>query len=81
VALHGVDQVDIAVGEHPLRDALLDQALQTTDPTVRNRLWVAIDKVVMESAGIWGKGLLYRPPNLTNVFVTDGFGMYDYLSW
>jgi peptide/nickel transport system substrate-binding protein len=24
-------------------------------------------------------GLLYRPPSLTNVFVTDGFGMYDYL--
>jgi peptide/nickel transport system substrate-binding protein len=30
--------------------------------------------------GIWGKGLLYRPPALTNVFVSDGFGMYDYLA-
>ena len=26
------------------------------------------------------KGLLYRPPNLTNVFVNDGFSMYDYLA-
>ena len=23
--------------------------------------------------GVWAKGLLYRPQNLTNVFVTDGF--------
>ena len=23
--------------------------------------------------GVWAKGLLYRPTNLTNVFVTDGF--------
>ena len=30
--------------------------------------------------GVWAKGLLYRPPNLTNVFVTDGFQMYDYLA-
>jgi peptide/nickel transport system substrate-binding protein len=28
--------------------------------------------------GIWAKGLLYRPPDLTNIFVNDGFGMYDY---
>ena len=30
--------------------------------------------------GIWAKGLLYRPKNLTNVFITDGFQMYDYLA-
>jgi len=28
--------------------------------------------------GIWARGLLYRPSTLTNVFVNDGFGMYDY---
>ena len=30
--------------------------------------------------GIWAKGLLYRPSNLTNVFITNGFQMYDYLA-
>ena len=29
---------------------------------------------------VWARGLLYRPPNLTNVFVTDGYQMYDYLT-
>ena len=29
--------------------------------------------------GVWAKVLLYRPPNLTNVFVNDGLGgYYDY---
>ena len=43
-----------------------------------------IDKKVMDDAyivpGIWAKGLLYRPSNLTNVFITNGFQMYDYLA-
>ena len=43
-----------------------------------------VDRKVMEDAyiipGIWAKGLLYRPPNLTNVFITNGFQMYDYLA-
>lgn len=66
----------------PAADALLDKALQTTEKTAREKIWGQIDQVVMENAsvlpGIWSKGLLYRPPNLTNVFVNDAFGMYDY---
>ena len=66
----------------PAVDAMIDQALKTTDITAREQIWVNADKKVMEDAydlpGIWAKGLLYRPPNLTNVFVTDGFQMYDY---
>ena len=50
----------------------------------REKIWVDIDKKVMDDAyvlpGVWAKGLLYRPQNLTNVFVTDGFQMYDYLA-
>ena len=30
--------------------------------------------------GVWARGLLYRPTRLKNVFVCDGFQMYDYLS-
>ena len=68
----------------PAVDALIDQALTTTDTAARERLWVDIDRKVMDGAfvlpGVWSKGLLYRPPNVTNVFVTNGFQQYDYLA-
>jgi peptide/nickel transport system substrate-binding protein len=68
----------------PAVDALLDKALTTTDTAAREQIWVDIDKKVMDDAyvlpGIWAKGLLYRPTNLTNVFITDGFQMYDYVA-
>ncbi|WP_433275520.1 ABC transporter substrate-binding protein [Pseudonocardia xinjiangensis] len=68
----------------PEVDAMLDKALVTTDTTAREKIWVDIDKKVMDDAyilpGIWSKGLLYRPPNLTNVFITDGYQMFDYLA-
>ncbi|MGH3766469.1 MAG: ABC transporter substrate-binding protein [Pseudonocardiaceae bacterium] len=66
----------------PAVDQLLDQALLTLDTAAREQIWVDVDRKVMEDAyilpGVWSKGLLYRPPNLTNVFITDGFQMYDY---
>jgi peptide/nickel transport system substrate-binding protein len=66
----------------PQVDAMFDQALKTTDVPAREAIWSQIDQTVMENAvilpGIWARGLLYRPPNLHNVFVTDGFQMYDY---
>jgi peptide/nickel transport system substrate-binding protein len=68
----------------PAVDQMLDAALRTTDTAARERIWVDIDRKVMEDAyilpGVWAKGLLYRPPNLTNVFISDGFQMYDYLA-
>jgi len=68
----------------PSVDAMLDQALQTTDTAAREKLWVDIDRRVMENAsvlpGIWAKVLLYRPPTLTNAFITNGFQMYDYVA-
>jgi peptide/nickel transport system substrate-binding protein len=66
----------------PAVDQMIDKALQTTDKAAREQIWVDVDKKVMSEAvmlpGIWAKGLLYRPDNLTNVFVNDGFNMYDY---
>ncbi|MGH3875159.1 MAG: ABC transporter substrate-binding protein [Pseudonocardiaceae bacterium] len=68
----------------PAIDQLIDQALVTTDTAAREQIWVDIDRKVMAGAfvlpGVWAKGLLYRPPNLTNVFITDAFQMYDYLA-
>ena len=66
----------------PEVDQMFDQALQTTDLTAREGVWAQIDERVMKEAvilpGVWAHGLLYRPPNLKNVFVTDAYGMYDY---
>ncbi len=66
----------------PEVDQLIDKALKTTDKAEREKIWVDVDKKVMEQAavlpGIWAKGLLYRPDTLTNVFVSDGSDMYDY---
>jgi len=69
----------------PEVDQLLDQALQTTDKAAREKLWGDIDQKVMENAmalpGIWAKVLHYRPPNLTNVYVSEGLGgYYDFVS-
>jgi peptide/nickel transport system substrate-binding protein len=68
----------------PAIDQMLDQALVTADTAAREQIWLGIDRKVMEDAfvlpGVWAKGLLYRPPNLTNVFISDGFQMYDYLT-
>jgi len=66
----------------PQVDALLDKALGQTDVAQRNQTWGQIDAQVMSDAvilpGVWASVLLYRPKNLTNVFVNNGFGGYDY---
>jgi peptide/nickel transport system substrate-binding protein len=68
----------------PKVDQLIDKAMLETDKAAREKAWVEVDRATMEGAyyvpGIWAKGLLYRPENLTNVFVTDGTQMYDYLA-
>jgi peptide/nickel transport system substrate-binding protein len=65
-------------------DKMIDSTLNEKDATKRNQIWVNVDKKVMEDAytipGVWAKPLLFRPKNLTNVFVTDGFSQYDYLA-
>jgi peptide/nickel transport system substrate-binding protein len=69
----------------PQVDALIDQALAATDTEKRNQLWGQVDKAVMDTAealpGIWAKTLLYRPDNLTNVYVNDGLGGYYDYAW
>ena len=66
----------------PAADAAIDAALLETDQAAREKIWGEVDKLVMEDAavlpGVWAKGLLFRPDNLTNVFVNPAFGQYDY---
>ena len=66
----------------PSINALLDKGIQTEDTNERNKIWAEVDKKVMESAAllpvVYEKTLLYRPKNLTNVFINPAYGMYDY---
>ena len=66
----------------PEVNALLDKGIQTDDTNERNKIWAQVDKKVMESAAllpvVYEKTLLYRPKNVTNVFVNPAYGMYDY---
>ncbi|TDO47932.1 peptide/nickel transport system substrate-binding protein [Kribbella sp. VKM Ac-2527] len=68
----------------PEVDKMLDAAIAETDTAKREKLWAPIDKRVMEEAviypGVYAKSLLLRPKNLSNVFISEAFNMYDYLS-
>ena len=69
----------------PQVDALLDQAVTTTNISDREKIWPQIDRAVMDQAvvlpGVWAKTLLYRSPNLTNVYISEGLGgYYDYIA-
>jgi peptide/nickel transport system substrate-binding protein len=63
---------------------LFDKAVATTDASARNQIWSQIDREVMSQAvilpGVYAKSLLYRSPELTNVFVHRYYAMYDYAS-
>jgi peptide/nickel transport system substrate-binding protein len=66
----------------PAVDALFDQSATVTDATARNAIWTQIDQKVMADAAIlpivYDKALLYRNPEVTNVFVEPAYGMYSY---
>jgi peptide/nickel transport system substrate-binding protein len=55
---------------------------KTTDPTQQNADAAAIDREVMKQAvilpAVYAKGLLYRSPDLTNVYIQPYYGMYNY---
>ncbi len=68
----------------PEVDKMLDQAVAETDQAKRDAMWGPIDKRVMEEAvilpGVYAKSLIIRPKRLSNVFVSQSYNMYDYLS-
>jgi peptide/nickel transport system substrate-binding protein len=68
----------------PEVDQMLDTAIAETDQAKRDALWGPIDKRVMEEAvilpGVYAKSLIIRPKRLSNVFISEAYNMYDYLS-
>ena len=65
-------------------DKMLDAASVEPDKAKRDKMYGDIDKRVMEEAviypGLWAKILMLRGQGVTNVFFSDAYGMYDYLS-
>jgi peptide/nickel transport system substrate-binding protein len=66
----------------PQVNSMLDQAASSSDPATRDNIYGEIDKTMMSQATIlpmiYAKSLLFRPADVTNVFVTEAYGMYDY---
>jgi peptide/nickel transport system substrate-binding protein len=60
----------------------LNQMALATSDSVRNGYTSKIDLQIMKDAGIlpevYAKSLLYRSPQLTNVYVQSYYGMYNY---
>jgi peptide/nickel transport system substrate-binding protein len=68
----------------PVVNTLFTKALATSNTAARNAIWPQIDRQVMSDAvilpGVYGRALLYRNPNLTNVYVQQYYAGYDYAS-
>jgi peptide/nickel transport system substrate-binding protein len=75
----GSSNLSVAI---PEVDAMIDQAIAETDAAKREALWGQIDKRVMDEAvvlpGVWAAQVTLRGKGLTNVFVNEAFGQYDY---
>jgi peptide/nickel transport system substrate-binding protein len=74
--------INISELNDPKVNGLLTKMASTNDATTRNSYTAQIDRRVMKDAAIlpevYAKSLLYRSPNLTNVYVQPYYGMYNY---
>jgi peptide/nickel transport system substrate-binding protein len=73
---------NVAQLNDPVVNNLIAKMASTDDAQVRNSYTSQIDLQVMRDAAIlpevYAKSLLYRSPELTNVFVQPYYGMYNY---
>jgi peptide/nickel transport system substrate-binding protein len=81
-AIQEAGNTNVSELDNPQVNAMFDKAVATSDPQARNQIWSQIDRKVMEEAvilpGVYAKSLLYRNPDLTNVFVHSYYAMYNY---
>jgi peptide/nickel transport system substrate-binding protein len=81
-AIVSAGNANISEEANPKVDSLFDQLEAATSDSAKISISEQIDKQVMEDAvllpAVYSKALLYRAPNLTNVYVQTYYGMYDY---
>jgi len=80
-AIVSTGNVNIEELNDPVINKLFAES-STVTGTARTAIWSQVDEQLMKDAGIlpliYAKALLYRPPNLTNVYVQSYYGMYNY---
>ena len=81
-AISPAGNTNIAELNDPRVNSLLARMATTNDATTRNSYTAQIDSQVMRDAAIlpevYARSLLYRSPNLTNVYVQPFYGAYNY---
>ena len=81
-AIQATGNSNVEMLNDPQVNNLLNEAAASNDITTKNNLYAQIDKIMMDQATIlpevYATALDYRAPGLTNVFVQQSFGMYDY---
>jgi peptide/nickel transport system substrate-binding protein len=77
-----VGNTNIAELDDPAINNLFSHAAKAASRPAELAIWPKIDKQIMRDAAIlpivYQKVLLYRPPDVTNVYVDDYYGMYNY---
>ena len=72
---------NISMLNDPVINNLFKQS-STLTGAARTAVWAQVDEQIMKDAaivpGVYQKALLYRNPDLTNVYVSTYYGMYDY---
>jgi ABC-type transport system substrate-binding protein/predicted Ser/Thr protein kinase len=80
-AISPVDNTNISELNDSVVNNLFVQSASVTG-AARTAIWSQIDHQILKDAailpGIYAKTVLYRPPNLTNVYVQAYYGMYNY---
>jgi peptide/nickel transport system substrate-binding protein len=82
-AISSSDNVNISELNDPTVNTLFTQAgSPSTSAATRTQIWGRIDRQIMSDAailpGVYATALLYRNPDLTNVYVDPRYSMYDY---
>jgi peptide/nickel transport system substrate-binding protein len=81
-AIRSAGNSNVEMVNDPQVNSLLDQATTLSDANARASIYSQIDKLMLDQAtvvpAVYSRSLLYRNPDLTNVFVTQAYGMYDY---
>jgi peptide/nickel transport system substrate-binding protein len=81
-AIAPVGNTNIAEISNPQIDALFARAAGQDDAAARTSIWTRIDARVLALAAIlpliYQKVLLYRNPDVTNVYADWAYGMYNY---
>jgi peptide/nickel transport system substrate-binding protein len=81
-AISSAGNTNIEELNDPAVNNLFTKAVASADPAARNQIWAQIDRLTMQQAvilpGVYARSLLYRNPNLTNVYVSRYYAMYDY---